>query len=44
VIHPSLQETMAKRIGATTIDVASSHVPMLSHSDAVVGLIRQAIG
>jgi len=44
VIHPSLQETMAKRIGATTIDVASSHVPMLSHPHAVVGLIRQAIG
>ena len=44
VIHPALQDTMSKRIGATTVDVASSHVPMLSHPGAVVALILQAGG
>src|SRR5262249_6568444 len=29
-VHPDLQRFAAKRMGATTIEVASSHVPMLS--------------
>jgi pimeloyl-ACP methyl ester carboxylesterase len=42
VIHPDLQDSMSKRIGATTIDVASSHVPMLSQPRAVTDLILLA--
>ena len=30
----------AKRMGATTTEVASSHVPMLSHPDLVINVIR----
>jgi pimeloyl-ACP methyl ester carboxylesterase len=41
-IHPDLQETMSARIGATTISVASSHLPMLSHPQTVADLIIQA--
>lgn len=43
VIHPDLQDTMSKRIGATTVEVASGHVPMLSHPQTVVDLIRLAL-
>ena len=43
-IHPDLQRTMAERIGATTVEVASSHVPMLSHPRAVADLIVKAAG
>jgi hypothetical protein len=32
----------AKRMGAETVEVASSHVPMVSHPDAVVELIEAA--
>ena len=42
VIHPDLQDSMSKRIGATTIDVASSHVPMLSQPRAVTDFILLA--
>ena len=42
VIDPALQEIMARRIGACTHDVASSHVPMLSQPEAVIDLIEQA--
>ena len=41
-IHPELQKTMSERIGATTINIASSHVPMLSHPQAVADLVAQA--
>jgi hypothetical protein len=30
---------LASRMGATTIEVASSHVAMVSHPDEVTGLI-----
>jgi pimeloyl-ACP methyl ester carboxylesterase len=43
-IHPELQKTMSARIGATTVSVASSHLPMLSHPQAVADLIVQAAG
>jgi hypothetical protein len=33
---------VAKRMGTETVEVASSHVPMISHPDAVVGLIEAA--
>jgi pimeloyl-ACP methyl ester carboxylesterase len=41
-ITPEQERFMSKRMGATTIEVDSSHVPMLSHPDVVVGLIKQA--
>jgi hypothetical protein len=31
---------MAKRMGATTVEVDSSHVPMISYPDAVVDIIK----
>jgi hypothetical protein len=34
-VHPDLERFVAKRMGATTKEVASSHVPMLSHPDVV---------
>ncbi len=32
----------AQRMGAETVEVVSSHVAMVSHPDAVVGLIEAA--
>lgn len=43
-IHPELQKMMSGRMGATTVTVASSHLPMLSHPQAVANLIAQAAG
>jgi len=34
---------MAKRMGATTYELDSSHVPMLSHPDVVINVIRDAV-
>ena len=33
---------MAKRMGATTFELDSSHVPMLSQPDSVLDVIRKA--
>src|SRR6266850_1607154 len=41
-VHPDLERFLAKRMGATTHEVASSHVPMLSHPDLVINVIRAA--
>jgi pimeloyl-ACP methyl ester carboxylesterase len=41
-VHPELERFLAKRMGATTTEVASSHVAMLSHSDLVIDVIRAA--
>ena len=41
-LHPELQRFLAKRMGATTYELESSHVPMLSHPDLVVDVIRTA--
>ena len=41
-VHPELQRFVAKRMGATTHDVDSSHVPMLSHPELVLDVIRTA--
>lgn len=43
-IHPELQRTMAERMGATTVEVTASHVPMLSHPQVVADLLVQAAG
>ena len=41
-VHPELERFVAKRMGATTTEVASSHVAMLSHPDLVINVIRAA--
>ena len=41
-VHPDLERTMAKRMGATTYELDSSHVPMLSQPDKVLEVIRAA--
>jgi pimeloyl-ACP methyl ester carboxylesterase len=41
-VHPELERFVAKRMGATTYEVESSHVPMLSHPDLVLDVIRTA--
>ena len=41
-VHPDLERFVANRMGATTREIDSSHVPMLSHPDVVLDMIRQA--
>jgi pimeloyl-ACP methyl ester carboxylesterase len=41
-VQPDLERFVAKRMGAHTYDVDSSHVPMLSHPDFVLDVIREA--
>jgi pimeloyl-ACP methyl ester carboxylesterase len=41
-VQPDLQRVVAKRMGATTIELESSHVPMLSHPSEVLDVIRSA--
>jgi pimeloyl-ACP methyl ester carboxylesterase len=41
-VHPDLERFVAKRMGATTYEVDSSHVPMLSNPDFVIDVIRAA--
>jgi pimeloyl-ACP methyl ester carboxylesterase len=42
VIPPDAERLFAKRMGATTVEVATSHVAMISHPDDVVKLIETA--
>jgi pimeloyl-ACP methyl ester carboxylesterase len=41
-IQPELERFVAKRMGAATFEIDSSHVPMLSHPDFVLDVIRKA--
>ena len=41
-VHPDLERFVAKRMGATTVEVDSSHVPMLSQPALVLDVIRKA--
>jgi pimeloyl-ACP methyl ester carboxylesterase len=41
-VHPDLERAMAKRMGATTYEFDSSHVPMLSQPERVIEVIRAA--
>lgn len=41
-VHPDFQRFAAKRMGATTVELKSSHVPMLSHPHEVLAVIRRA--
>ena len=43
VIPPDAERLFAQRMGATTVEVDSSHVVMISHPDEVVALIRSAV-
>jgi pimeloyl-ACP methyl ester carboxylesterase len=41
-VHPDLQRFLAKRMGATVVELDASHVSMLSQPDAVIEVIRKA--
>jgi pimeloyl-ACP methyl ester carboxylesterase len=41
-INPDLERFMARRMGATTIEVKSSHLSLISHPDEITGLILEA--
>ena len=43
VINPDLERFFAKRMGAKTTEVDSSHVAFMSYSDVVVGVIEEAV-
>jgi pimeloyl-ACP methyl ester carboxylesterase len=43
-INPDLERFMAKRMGAKTIEVKSSHLSMISHPTEITRLILQAAG
>ncbi len=43
-INPDLERFMAKRMGAKTIEVKSSHLSMISHPDEIARLIQEAAG
>jgi pimeloyl-ACP methyl ester carboxylesterase len=43
-INPDLERFMAKRMGAKTIEVKSSHVSLISHPDVIANLILEAAG
>ena len=42
-VHPDLQRWVSKRMGATVVEVESSHVPMLSKPAVVIEVIRKAV-
>jgi pimeloyl-ACP methyl ester carboxylesterase len=41
-ISPALERFYAKRMGATTIEIAASHVSFISHAKAVAEVIEAA--
>ena len=43
-INPDLERFMAKRMGAKTIELKSSHLSMISHPEAITALILEAAG
>ena len=43
-INPDLERFMAKRMGATTIELKSSHVSLISHPQEISDLILKAAG
>ena len=42
VIPPDVERLFANRMGATTTELVSGHVGMISHPDEVAGLIQTA--
>jgi pimeloyl-ACP methyl ester carboxylesterase len=43
-INPDLERFMAKRMGATTIEVQASHLSLISQPDRIADLIMEAAG
>jgi pimeloyl-ACP methyl ester carboxylesterase len=43
-INPDLERFMAKRMGATTIEVQASHLSLISRPQEITDLILQAAG
>jgi pimeloyl-ACP methyl ester carboxylesterase len=43
-IPPDAERLFARRMGATTVEVASGHVAMVSHPDETFDLIKAAVG
>jgi len=43
-INPDLERFMAKRMGATTIELKASHLSLISHPDEITQLILEAAG
>lgn len=43
-INPDLERLMAKRMGARTIELKSSHLSMISHPDEITRMIVEAAG
>ena len=43
-IDPDLERFMAKRMGATTIELKASHLSLISHPDEIAHLILEAAG
>jgi pimeloyl-ACP methyl ester carboxylesterase len=43
-INPDLERFMAKRMGAKTVELKSSHLSMISHPDEITHLILEACG
>jgi pimeloyl-ACP methyl ester carboxylesterase len=43
-INPDLERFMARRVGAKTIEVKSSHLSLISHPDEITQLIIEAAG
>ena len=43
-INPDLERFMAKRMGAKTIELKSSHLSLISHPDEITALILDAAG
>jgi pimeloyl-ACP methyl ester carboxylesterase len=41
-VNPDLERFVANRMKAATTEIVSSHVPMLSHPDVVLDVIREA--
>jgi pimeloyl-ACP methyl ester carboxylesterase len=41
-VRPELEHFFAKRMDATTVELSSSHVPMLSQPELVIDVIREA--
>ena len=41
-VHPDLERFCAERMGATTYAADSSHMPVLSHPNLVIDVIRSA--
>jgi hypothetical protein len=41
-IPPDAERLFAQRMGATTVEVESGHVAMISHPEEVASLIEQA--